>query len=177
MLFLVYMAVIQPLLFLCVPPITHCGTELYTEGQYLKYDNSDVFTSALSTFPIPVDAEVTAFYYYDSRWRDNMFYGNMCDVFVLDLSLGQHYQTAQDYVLQNSEYCYSEGGRDMHWLQNAVSVDNACFLVVVCNQEKMIRCILLTDYDNNAGMVLGVDTALFQNFGIDWTEDVLPQYN
>ena len=170
---LIYMAVIQPLIAsLFFPPIVHSGVELYSENQYLKYDYAGTFESAISMIPLSDSAEVKAFSYYDHCLRDNLFYGEFSDAFVLDLLLNQQYETAKEFVVQNSNDCISGDSCEIHWIQKAVSTDNACFFVVVSDQKQMIRCILITNYENTIGFAGSVDSVLLRNFGIDWSEDI-----
>lgn len=174
--YLLYMATLQPLVAsLCCPPIVRSGVDLYTENEYLQFDDGNVFQTALAKIPLHESSKVKAFSHYNNFLRDNLVYGEFCDAFVLDLSLDEQYEAVKEYVVQNSDDCVLEDGCEMYWLQDAVPADDACFFVAVFDHEKMIRCILITDYGNTLGFAGSADSVLLRNFGIDWTEDILPQ--
>jgi len=171
--YLLYMATLQPLVAaLTIPAIEHTGIELYTENKYLKFRHGEVFQECVEYIPLANDAEVKSFAYYDSRWRNNFFYGCYPNVYLLDVHAGQEYDNIKEFIISNGQDLSHRGEAYLfYWLEEAPGESDDCFMVALYDGSRTVRCILLTNYGNTISDARDSDSTLFMYYPIDLDVD------
>lgn len=173
LLIIAYWYMFQPIIsWVYLVPDVHDDIELYIDKKYIDFDDGKAFEYALSTVPFFDDKKVVAFAYYDNRKSDNLFYGRMCDAYVIDLDLGEQYESAIEYTVNTGRECYSIGDYSIYWLRDSVSNINNSFYVAFCDEECKIRLIMITEYENIESNAVVVYDVILKRFNINWECDV-----
>ena len=135
--------VAHPILSWAFPIIEHRGVDVYTSGAYLKFDQGEAFCEAVSTLDIVEQCTIIDFCYYDTFLRDNLYYGKMCDTYVLDLQAGENYETIKETVINigtGSEY---EGNFTLYYVGDSNGGSNQIF-VALNDITSVVRCFMVT---------------------------------
>ena len=163
--YLLYAATLQPLVTsLFVPSIEYSGVDLYLEERYMEFDHSEAFSECISYVPFTEDPDIRHFAFYDSRWRDSIFYGRFPDVYVLDIDAGIQYEDIKLFIIKNGEEVYDE---TYFWLENASPSDDIIFLVRPYDDDQIVRCTMLSHYDNDFQGALNACNTLGMYFPFD----------
>lgn len=164
-----YLYVIRPIVaFVYFIPEVYDGVELYFDKKYIDFDDGKAFEYALSTVPFFDDERVVAFEYHDNKKSDDLFRGRMCDAYILDLDLGERYKSAIEDTLKIGKKCYSIDDYSVYWLKDSVVNSKNSFFVTFCEETRIIRLIMVTEYKNiesNANVVCDI---FMRRFNIDW---------
>lgn len=164
--YFVYMLVLQPIVaWAWFPPIEHRGTELYTNGTYLRFEDGKAFRNAINSMPFIDGCEIKEFYYYNTFLRDNPFYGKMCDTYALDLYAGDNYGEITEYLI-SARHTYESYDNYVFHVMNDTNTRGNHVIIATNEQTCMVRYIMLTDmqpYDYPQYFSL-----LIKQSGLEW---------
>lgn len=163
----VYMLVLQPIIaWAFLPPIELRGTELYTNGTYLLFEDGKAFRRAIDSMPFIDGCEIKEFYYYNAFLRDNPFYGKVCDTFALDLQTNENYMEIKEEVVGLSKH-YNQIGNYVLYLLSDPNTTTNWIIVGMNDSRAIVRCIMMTDM-NKSDYLDSFHRALIMQTALEW---------
>lgn len=142
--FAAYWVVIHPILSWVFPIMEHRGVDIYTSGEYLEFEDGALFEKAVNSLDFIDECIITDFYYCDTRMRDNLYYGKMCDTYALDLQVEDRYQETKESIASvytDFQYC---GDYALYVVTDAV-IGDSLFLIATNDTASAIRCLMITE--------------------------------
>lgn len=164
--FLVYVLVLQPIIaWAWLAPIEYRGVELYTNNTYLLFDDGIKFRDAINSLPFVEECTIVDFYYYDTFLRDNLFYGKMCDTYVLELHPDGNYKEIKEEIISLSTHDNELDDYDLYLLSDS-AVEADWTVVGMNDATATIRCIMITDMEKSD--LYGFSRALIRQTNLNW---------
>lgn len=143
--FVAYWLVLHPLIsWMFFPPKEYSGTEIYTSGKYLKFEDGYSFKDAVDSLDFVDECTITGFYYYDTWARDIPLYRKMCDTYCLDLQADNNYDKIKTQVLLLSKQCAYLGKYDLHLISDPTT-STEHIIIAMNDHTSEIRCLMITE--------------------------------
>ena len=145
-----YIAILEPIVsrFLLTTTSIHEGMDHYKNQTYLEFESGDRFHEVLNTMDSLKHGTVVDFYHVDNHLRDNLFYGKMCDVFAVDVSLDQqNYSDEKAKIATSESFCCNLDDFALYLSDYQTGAEGEVVLIATCDEVHIVRYILLTDMD------------------------------
>ena len=169
-----FFVLVHPILAFFLPRFHHEGLAYYQQGTYLKYPAGDRFRDVLSSFDFVESGQVVDFYHANHWMLDNPIYGKHRDVFCADVYLDDDtYTRTRELVDRHSTDNEVNGVYTMYTIDAYADKKGDVVLIALCDSEPIVRCILMTDVDSDAGKY-GHGSFFLLNTRIDWTKISIP---
>lgn len=164
--FLVYMFVLQPIIaWAWLSPVEHNGIDLYTNNTYLEYEKGTEFRDTIHGLSFTQACTIVDFSYFDTFWRDNLFYGKMCDTYVLDLQASENYLEIKEEVIKLSKH-NNEIDRYTLYLLTEPESSSDWVIVGLNDTKQAVRCMMITEMKSSN--IYGFSRILIRQTDLNW---------
>jgi len=150
LLFILFWYAVAPIVTrLFLPHDTYWGITYYTDGTYLNFDDSSYFQNMLKEHHVEEKGKIIDFYYRDNHIEDNPIHGRACDVFVLEIQMGEGIYLAEKQLIENISVFHQQIN---DYALYSLPLNNETFVKVVafCDATTSVRYILITDNENTS---------------------------
>ena len=144
----VFLYVVHPVLaYSIIPPISqHHKVTHYTSGQYLEFEDGELFRDFTESLDFVDDGEIVDFFHADYWTRDNPFYGKACDYFILDLYFEElEYAQVKEFIENESAYSKPTWCGD-YFCYNWFDADRGIAYAIAYRDESRIIRICMSTY-------------------------------
>ena len=145
---ILYLLVIQPFLArYFFPPIRTEGLLIYSEKEYLEFENGERFGQLINSMNFPKEFMEKNFYHYDNSKKDSLIYGKVPDIFVLEFELDEqmYYEIRSTYENKH-QYLGSEINKFAFYkIDNALLSENEASCIGFNDSEMSMRFLYISD--------------------------------